>query len=465
MMPIGSSTDMHNSLMERCLEAAGSGSSPENGADNSCEVHATRGHPTSATCDAAAAPQVGKKRQRPSADPPGDERTSTGDHDHHVVDHPPAGAKQPRPGLYRQLPYLALQINWLWNSLAGHPVCTGAAEQPANESEALKRLARRIRASPEGKFEPSPAPRLLHEITDALLITASDAVAAVGEEEPKLSGNGILKLLAWTVADARGATAPLDKPLALTVGKRLQRQADAVRVHIAGIVRHARDEVAKIHDEAQMHVGSAHLLSTLIESALEQEKIKLSTARDEVYIGFHELESLLEEEAAAPELVTPEPVAPEPAPTPTSAPARTPIMHFPWLVDETLWEDCPMPPDLKAALAPETVELLWEQSRTWAVRPDNAAAWWAIGLPSFTDWSARQQARYEVVLLDQENERLAAMKQIDASDAKIKAMEEGLITENEELADEIVELRRQLALAKAREDGLKQAIVGMSGAG
>ena len=56
-MPIGSSTGMHDSLMERCPEAAGSGSSPENGADNSCEVHATRGHPTSAISDRAAAPR------------------------------------------------------------------------------------------------------------------------------------------------------------------------------------------------------------------------------------------------------------------------------------------------------------------------------------------------------------------------------------------------------------------------
>ena len=61
-------------------------------------------------------------------------------------------------------------------------------------------------------------------LTDELLMVASDVVAAVATElEPKASGNAQWRLLAWTVAAARGATINLDTALALTVGKRLDR--------------------------------------------------------------------------------------------------------------------------------------------------------------------------------------------------------------------------------------------------
>jgi hypothetical protein len=39
----------------------------------------------------------------------------------------------------------------------------------------------------------------------------------------RCSRNAALRLLAWTVADASGASVALDTPLALTVGKRLDR--------------------------------------------------------------------------------------------------------------------------------------------------------------------------------------------------------------------------------------------------
>ena len=68
-------------------------------------------------------------------------------------------------------------------------------------------------------------PRLLEKLTDELLVVASDVVAGVAAEEQPLSGNAALRLLAWTVADARGAAIAMDKPLALTVGKRLDRQS------------------------------------------------------------------------------------------------------------------------------------------------------------------------------------------------------------------------------------------------
>ena len=101
--------------------------------------------------------------------------------------------------------------------------------------EALKVLAQRIRRFPEGEYPPLPHPQLLNQLTDELLVAASDGVKSVAAEAPSISGNSALRLLAWTVADARSATTVLEKPLALTVGKRLDRQAGSVRAQLAGI--------------------------------------------------------------------------------------------------------------------------------------------------------------------------------------------------------------------------------------
>mmetsp|Transcript_61429 Transcript_61429/g.121534 ORF Transcript_61429/g.121534 Transcript_61429/m.121534 type:complete len:123 (+) Transcript_61429:1102-1470(+) len=46
-------------------------------------------------------------------------------------------------------------------------------------------------------------------------------------------------LLAWVVADARGAARPMDKALADSVGKRLEKQAQKVREKLADASVHA----------------------------------------------------------------------------------------------------------------------------------------------------------------------------------------------------------------------------------
>ena len=72
---------------------------------------------------------------------------------------------------------------------------------------------------------------------------SSDVVAGVAKDGQPISANAALRLLAWTVADACGATVALDGPLALTVGKRLDRQARSVRVSLEAL--HARAEAAR----------------------------------------------------------------------------------------------------------------------------------------------------------------------------------------------------------------------------
>ena len=108
-------------------------------------------------------------------------------------------------------------------------------------SDGLRLRARHIRSITDGEFTPSPPPLLLPKLTDELLVIASDVVEAVGAEDKALARNGVFRLLAWTVADARGATVALDKALALTVGRRLISRADTVRGELAAAAAQAQE--------------------------------------------------------------------------------------------------------------------------------------------------------------------------------------------------------------------------------
>ena len=63
-------------------------------------------------------------------------------------------------------------------------------------------------------------------------MTASDVASRVGAEAPAISGNSVFRLLVWMVADARGAGAAMEKPLALTVGRQLDSRAHTVRAEL-----------------------------------------------------------------------------------------------------------------------------------------------------------------------------------------------------------------------------------------
>jgi len=158
----------------------------------------------------------------------------------------------------------------------------------------LCELARRILPFPEGDFSPSAPPHLLISITDGLLVVASDAIAAVAEEaEPSLSGKAKLRLLAWTLADARGAQVPLEKPLAETIGKRLERQAQRVRETLAAAAVGAQEARARARAAAANDAALAAELAATIEDIDACLADKRSEVREEVYVGFHELDSLL----------------------------------------------------------------------------------------------------------------------------------------------------------------------------
>ena len=131
------------------------------------------------------------------------------------------------------------------------PFGAGGPKLPSEVVEQLRQHARRLLPHPEGDFSPSGAPPLLDKLTDASLVIASDLVRA---EASALSGKARLRLLAWLLADARGATTPLDKKLADTVGKRLERQAERVRS--------ALDEARATAEEARAAACAAAALAT-----------------------------------------------------------------------------------------------------------------------------------------------------------------------------------------------------------
>ena len=239
---------------------------------------------------------------------------------------------------------------------------------------ALESLARRFLPFPNGNFAPSPPPALFDKITDELLVVASDAVATVAAEQPRPpSGKSLLRLLAWIVADARGASTVLDKLLAETVGKRLDRQAQKVRSTLARAASVA--EVAR-SDVSTVLAGGALAASHGADRRAAIDRVENQAyehAHREVYIGFHELEALLPGYVAPsryPELVAlHEPVGPATLP--------------------------PIPPDLAAALGPAACDEMKAQIQAEGghkgLDPSDSDVWWAVYLPSFVNDLRRER--------------------------------------------------------------------------
>jgi hypothetical protein len=158
---------------------------------------------------------------------------------------------------------------------------------------------------------------------------------------------------------------PLEKLLAKTVGKRLDRQAQKVRTTLARATKVA--EVVRSDLLTVLPGGALALDGAVRRAELDAaEKQAYEHARDEVYIGFHELEALLPGYVAPsryPELVA----LHEPA-GPTTLP--------------------PIPgPDLVAALGPAACEEMrvWiqEEGGHRCLEPADSDVWWAVYLPAF----------------------------------------------------------------------------------
>ena len=226
----------------------------------------------------------------------------------------------------------------------------------------FQRLAERILTSPDGNFKPSPLPQLLDELTYEDIAVAVDVVeAVVTKQQPRPSGRAQFRLLAWTVADARGAAAPLDRAVAEAVGKRLDRQAKRVRDAMKAVSAGAREL------RLQLSGGMADpaTLKEGIAAVDVEERSRLEALRAEVYVGFHELNALLPDAEEEAEKDPEHPVLAAALQTAEvqlkrqSAPASLPAI----------------PPDLARRIGPEGVQYIWDHALDNKIYPRRSEDW------------------------------------------------------------------------------------------
>lgn len=322
--------------------------------------HAPVGHSAPSSADAPAV-HLGKRLRGSSATEPADaEVMAEGGHGQHVLRNPADSTPAPQTTLNPRL--LNLHTAERDTIIPFSYLTAGGQERRDKQSEALRRVANRLLPYPGGDFEPSPPPHLFDMITDEFIVVAVAAIEAVmAEQQPRPSGKAQYRLLAWAVADSRGATTPLDKALAETVGKRLDRQAKKVRGDLANVSAAAR--VARLELSAAESNPLARQQGMAAIDA--EERSKLESLRAEIYVGFHELEALLPgaekcEEAAsqAPALAAAMQVATAALPQ-NKAPPVLPAI----------------PPDLASKLGPEGVQYLWDYVHEQRTYPRCSEDW------------------------------------------------------------------------------------------
>lgn len=328
--------------------------------------------------------------------------------------------------------------------------------------DALRQRAERILASKEGESSPSPPPALLDSITDELLVVASDTVKAVAAAaKAKPSGKAQLRLLAWVVADVRGADTLLDKAIAETVGKRLDRQAATVRNVRARAVEHAESARTAARSAAASSATELEALAAVLAAIDAEESAVLQRVRSEVYVGFHELDALLPgstryERPPAPPLPPSdhkEFLLCKDRPDGIFFPIYSAIHKY---ADQKLVDDGdPIPADLANFLGTDGTQLLWEmRGGKGLLGPD----WWSEGIPYMVkslmcdlaherEWHTNYEAFYK-----EEEAKLQGRLQAAHQETK-KAIEE-----TEEAEAEIDELKEQLHKAKGRESALLDVI-------
>ena len=323
--------------------------------------------------------------------------------------------------------------------------------------DALEQLARRILPSTDGKFEPSPPPQLLDVLTDYDLLVAMDAVWRVAaEQQPPPSGNARYRLLAWVVADARGAAVSLLPATALKIGKRLEAQALKVRGDFGEQRSAARHAAAA---DASLAPG----LAAQLEAIDAAECAAMEAARKEIYVGFVELQP---------------PPPPPPLPPPEPALSRTEQAQLALQQREEeeeaehrrlVLDSLPdMPADLSAQLGPDGVQALWHYQMDELHFIDDAAQWCSVVLPQFaaklladavqhTEEQARMESRHREELEREQSTKVIVASNLTSEQERERRMAVAIKydEEIEEMDLEIIELKKQLAVAEGKVEMLQ----------
>ena len=249
----------------------------------------------------------------------------------------------------------------------------------------------------------------------------------------KLSGAAEQRLLAWLMADARGATIVLDPPSADRAGKRLRKQALKVRADLDAAPLWAATERTRVHAEAE-----ATLLRAELTAIDEAEQGMLTAPRTEVYIGFYELKDCGLRE-------------PEPEPEPESEPESE--VELPPNITETT----PLPRALVRYWDADKISYFRRACISGGVRTDDLDDYPSlisrlVGRLHVAEVRAASMEKYH----DQELQ--AMQKRIDALQTDLDAdrgYEEARLGDKN---DEISRLRAELSVAAGTEAALHEVI-------
>jgi hypothetical protein len=332
---------------------------------------------------------------------------------------------------------------------------------------ALEERAARILTFPEGTHTPSTSPVLLEVLTDQDIVVAVAAIEAVAARLPAPpSGNALKKLIAAVVADARGATKLLDKAAALTVGKRLHRQAERVRAELdaarsAAAAARTRTREAAAADPAARATIRADLAS--IDAAEQQ---MLEKPQREVYVGFTELDELLPLPGE-----TGEGGATRIERARAAAEATEEAELEAWRAEKferTVARLPDMPPALTRALGPDGVQALWQCAAEGGYEMSASHDWCAAidddGMPaplaSLVRTLVRERRFRRIEELDERLDETwqSAIKERDALICAVRDHRDALHEMVEAKDAENSELRDALEKARAREDALQMVI-------
>lgn len=345
---------------------------------------------------------------------------------------------------------------------------------PSSLPAALRRLVSRIGFGDTGIFTPSPPPALFGVITDELLVVTWEAIAAAAAEQvEKPSGKASKRLFAWVIADARGVQKRIDRADAETYGKRLERQAVKVRDDLAAELA----KVATARTNACASLDGEALATELAALDAREQKARMHP-KLEVYIGFHELHGLLPEQEPEPE---PEPQSAEQSEV--AKPVPVSYVRYPWMAKERPPEPDgppwlpshdlpPVPPDLAKELGPTCVQELFHQvSATLNVNGSSGDClltdsdhWWSIGMPMLV---RRLMWEKTARLADQDGHVAWLERRVEALEAYTNKQDElfkSYRASSALLEASLREVDEELAEAKGREGGLREAIRLMRGA-
>ena len=337
-----------------------------------------------------------------------------------------------------------------------------AAHLPQVPKEVPQAILERARSGSSRQktvcFDRSVGREFAKEITDGLLIDIQGAVnAAADAATPKLSGLARKRLMAWVVIDAVSSPAVLGKTAADKAGGRIWVQAQRV----SAALQDASDEAASNRAAARAAAAADSVLEAGLATELAAidaaEKGTLNELRDEVYIGFHELEtaspplpSLL---ACVPGTGTDEAV---PASLGPHADTRTSSsssgIRYPYLqpIIRTPEEAPEVPADLRHKLGVDGCNLLDSKYAGW-MKGRDPEEWWAHCLPMLclslmdqlacaeADVAVRDRELQEAVdvcksatddLLSCECENAELREKLTVSEAKVEVLSDVLSRKN-----------------------------------